>query len=74
MTLLPLIHTVKRVLIFNEYTQEDIEVMHNDMQLGFNFKNYYQLTQALKEIVVIDDNNCITLPDKPNPISLSTVL
>ena len=51
------------LLIFNEYTQEDIEVMHNDMQLGFNFKNYYQLTQALKEIVVIDDNNCITLPE-----------
>ena len=51
------------LLIFNEYTLEDIEVMHNDMQLGFNFKNYYQLTQALKEIVVIDDNNCITLPE-----------
>tara|TARA_R110000824_G_scaffold14750_1_gene62575 strand:+ start:35 stop:931 length:897 start_codon:yes stop_codon:yes gene_type:complete len=51
------------LLIFNEYTQEDIEVMHNDMQLGFNFKKYYQLTQALKEIVVIDDNNCITLPE-----------
>ena len=37
--------------------------MHNDMQLGFNFKNYYQLTTALKDIVVIGDGNCITLPE-----------
>ena len=51
------------LLIFNEYTQADIEVMHNDMQLGFNFKNYYQLTTALKDIVVIGDGNCITLPE-----------
>ena len=51
------------LLIFNKYSKEDIEVLHNDMQLGFNFKHYYQLTQALKDIVIIDDNGCITLPE-----------
>lgn len=51
------------LLIFNKYTKEDMEVLHNDMQLGFNFKHYYQLTQALKDIVIIDDNGCITLPE-----------
>ena len=57
-------HLVSPLLvIFNQYTKEDIEVLHNDMQLGFNFKHYYQLTQAVKDIVIIDGNGCCTLPD-----------
>jgi hypothetical protein len=51
------------LLIFNQYTKEEIDVLHNQMNLGFNFMHYYQLTQALKDIVVIGDNNCITLPE-----------
>ena len=51
------------LLIFNKYTKEDIDVLHNQMNLGFNFKHYYQLTQALKDIVIIGDNGCITLPE-----------
>ena len=50
-------------LLFKTYSPEDIDTIHNQMELSFNFKNYYLLTQALKEIIVVDDNGCCTLPE-----------
>jgi len=49
------------LLIFKEYTPEDIELLTNST--AFNFYCYYHLVQALKKIVAVETNGCVTLPE-----------
>ena len=49
------------LFIFKEYTPEDRELFNT--LTSYNFNYYYSLTQALKKVVVMSDEDCISLPE-----------